>query len=656
MISTGSDISTIAGGQFNTVENASTHSSIGGGFTNKIGTTATADYSTIAGGFTNTIVSGQYSAILGGSNNSITGAHGSIIGSTNTVSATNGTAIGISNSVSGNNAIAIGQSNSITASNGMTLGTSNTVSSTNGIALGNSNSVNGSNGMAIGNNATAGSNQLYSKFSAGHVFEGQGTAIGDHVAKFYNPTNGNGILIQVNRSTVNNNNNFVTFQNSGGAEVGRIEGQTQAELNNSDQYTRELAMYEDFIDGAQTDIDKDGKSLGIELASLAIDIAGVAIGFTQLAGSVACGASPFTLNCSAKVPGDVANSVNAILTVAGGVIAVGEASANLGMSVASKEGAVDLKNAWYDDRVANLGVTYESGSADYAEWLPKLDPTEKFESADIVGVKHGKITKNTDGAEQLMVISTKPIVLGNMPEKGQEKNYEKVAFLGQVPVRVIGKVSLGDYIIPSGGKNGFAVAVPPAYMTVDDFKRVVGVAWSVGNEKAPYSIINVAVGMNHNITAGIIQQQAKEIENLKSVVSQTEKRLNNIDQALTMVLPNYKNAMAVRNSFAGDFMDIQNALNTNDDIANSANAEKLLNEIQSDTPRLPKGAGFFEDSQILDSYHQIVKSLSESGNMHPMIEKMESNPKFKEVMLAKIKQLMTKGMVDEIIKNSTKKQ
>jgi hypothetical protein len=389
---------------------------------------------------------------------------------------------------------------------------------------------------------------------------------------------------------------------------------------------------------------------------LVIDIANVTVGFVKLGGEVACASSPFTLNCAGSAAGEVAKSVQSILTVVNSVIAVADASANLGMSVDGKEDAVTLKNSWYDNHVANLGVTYESGSADYAEWLPKLESSEKFEASDIVGVKHGRITKNTDGADQLMVISTKPIVLGNMPEKGKEKNYEKVAFLGQVPVRVIGKVSLGDYIIPSGGKNGFGVAVPPEYMTTSDFKRVVGVAWSSGDEKAPYSIVNVAVGMNHHITAGVIQQQAKEIENLKTVVLESEKRLNNIDKALTLVLPNYKNAMAVRTSFAGDIMDIQKALNTGDEIANSANAEKLLTEIQQDTPRLPKGPGFFEDSQIVESYNQIVKALTESGQIHPMIQKMENDPKYKEVMLAKIKQLMTKGMVDQIIQNSAKKK
>jgi hypothetical protein len=39
-----------------------------------------------------------------------------------------------------------------------------------------------------------------------------------------------------------------------------------------------------------------------------------------------------------------------------------------------------------------------------------------------------------------------------------------------------------------------------------------------------------------------------------------------------------------------------------------------------------------------------------------MIQKMENDPKYKEVMLAKIKQLMTKGMVDQIIQNSAKKK
>jgi len=63
----------------------------------------------------------------------------------------------------------------------------------------------------------------------------------------------------------------------------------------------------------------------------------------------------------------------------------------------------------------------------YLEDYLKANKSEKFRIADIVGVKGGKISKITDGAEQFMVISLKPIVLGNTPENGRAHEYEKVA-------------------------------------------------------------------------------------------------------------------------------------------------------------------------------------------------------------------------------------
>ena len=45
----------------------------------------------------------------------------------------------------------------------------------------------------------------------------------------------------------------------------------------------------------------------------------------------------------------------------------------------------------------NIGITYESGAGDYAEWLERADPKEVFSFGDVVGVRAGKISKDTDG-------------------------------------------------------------------------------------------------------------------------------------------------------------------------------------------------------------------------------------------------------------------
>ena len=51
--------------------------------------------------------------------------------------------------------------------------------------------------------------------------------------------------------------------------------------------------------------------------------------------------------------------------------------------------------------LTNGGVVYASGNGDYAEWLEKANIDEEINKTDVVGVKGGKITKNTEDAEQV---------------------------------------------------------------------------------------------------------------------------------------------------------------------------------------------------------------------------------------------------------------
>jgi len=164
----------------------------------------------------------------------------------------------------------------------------------------------------------------------------------------------------------------------------------------------------------------------------------------------------------------------------------------------------------------NVGVAFESGSGDYAEWLLKANNSELFSYGDIVGVKAGMISKSMEDPDLYLVISMSPIVLGNMPPKGMEDLYEKVAFMGQVPVKVHGKVTIGDYILTSGINDGFGIAVHPEDMTLDQYDRIVGVAWSASADKTGFSYINTAVGINTNDLVGEISRQNEEIEAMQS--------------------------------------------------------------------------------------------------------------------------------------------
>lgn len=177
-----------------------------------------------------------------------------------------------------------------------------------------------------------------------------------------------------------------------------------------------------------------------------------------------------------------------------------------------------------DYMVDNRGVYFKSGGADYAEYLAKSNVTETFHKGDVVGVVGGKISKNTKGASKIMAISSNPIVLGNLQEDGNMENYEKVAFIGQVPVKVFGAVAIGDYVLASGNNDGGAVAKHPDEMQLADYPNIVGVAWEA-SKNPTVNLINTAVGLNTNDLAGRLQEQEKELKALKSQVAQILARL-----------------------------------------------------------------------------------------------------------------------------------
>ena len=146
----------------------------------------------------------------------------------------------------------------------------------------------------------------------------------------------------------------------------------------------------------------------------------------------------------------------------------------------------------------SYGINYQSGNADYAEWLEKKDLNEKFTFGDVVEVIGGKISKDITGNGEVMVISRSPIVLGNMPNKEDEHKFEMVAFLGQVKVKVRGEVEIGDYILSSTNNDGIAIAKSKVEMKINDYQNVVGVAWEKGLLKKGVNLVNTAIGINSN--------------------------------------------------------------------------------------------------------------------------------------------------------------
>ncbi|PNQ73641.1 hypothetical protein C1T31_04700 [Hanstruepera neustonica] len=252
----------------------------------------------------------------------------------------------------------------------------------------------------------------------------------------------------------NSNKNFITFSDALG-QHGAVEGQTLNELNNSFRYIWDAAN----ALAEEAFIAAEGVACGIQLDAAEATLMGI-------------------------------------------------------QTVAAYARLIEL--VVYAE--SNVGVSFKTGGADYAEWLLKMNVNEQFYPGEVVGVFGGMISKNTVEANHIMVVSTNPIILGNSTQKMNENLYEKVAFMGQVPVRVIGEVQVGDYILPSGNNDGTAIAKPISEMQGDDYKNIVGVAWESSETGAMASMINVAIGINTNDLSAKVAEHDREIEGLKAQI------------------------------------------------------------------------------------------------------------------------------------------
>ena len=169
------------------------------------------------------------------------------------------------------------------------------------------------------------------------------------------------------------------------------------------------------------------------------------------------------------------------------------------------------------------GVNFKSPGADFAEWLPRLDLQEDIEAGDIVGVVSGKVTRDTPNSDRIMVVSTAPIVLGNMPPESEEHCYEQVSFVGQVPVKVRGSVNSGDYIVASGLNDGTGVAVSPEAMTANQHSLVAGQAWESSSTPG-IKLINTVVGSASTLNP-LLHQLTRDMSRLKLTNEELRQRL-----------------------------------------------------------------------------------------------------------------------------------
>ncbi len=175
------------------------------------------------------------------------------------------------------------------------------------------------------------------------------------------------------------------------------------------------------------------------------------------------------------------------------------------------------------------GVEFRTTGSDFAEFMPRLKESEAMEAGDIVGIIDGKITRATRGAEQVQVISSAPIVLGNDPGETRQKNFEKVALLGHAPTKVEGPVRAGDYIIPSGRNDGTGVSISADKMTLPQCAQIVGRAVEA-REEPGVKLVRTAVGIN--VAAPLLDNLSREKE---AQIDKLSQRLQTLEERLSRI-------------------------------------------------------------------------------------------------------------------------
>jgi hypothetical protein len=371
-----------------------------------------------------------------------------------------------------------------------------------------------------------------------------------------------GIGIRIDGSR-DNANNFVTFWDAAGIQ-GRIEGQTSGDKLNDPQYIFDQSLY-----AAQTIV--QAVNLATALSASIID------------------------------PG------NAVIEGANSIALAAEITA---YNVFAFE---------------NLGVTYESGAGDYAEWLPRLYPDEEINSGQIVGVYGGKITKETDNAEMAMVVSNKPIVLGNMPSDSIGiDNYEKVGFMGQVRVWVVGKVKKGDYIIPFRSGSGYGKAVSPGDLSVDMMDGIVGRSWSAVDNEGVH-LVNTVIGIKSNEWLEFIKSDEKDINTLKEEIKRLENKVTRSDDILSRLVPGYKEAMETSASQA--------------DNVSSSEKEVKVSDQTVVIKNIDAGELFLTREAVINTFDRAFRLLKEQSvdiDKDPFYSRFYSDPVYKEKVIAQV--------------------
>jgi hypothetical protein len=99
----------------------------------------------------------------------------------------------------------------------------------------------------------------------------------------------------------------------------------------------------------------------------------------------------------------------------------------------------------------------------------------------VIEIIGGKISRTITGRGTVGVVSSAPHTIGGVPRgpgSAEQENGNPIAFVGRVPVRIVGPVQDNDRLVPSGSDDGTARAARPE----DDLASIAVVGRACINE------------------------------------------------------------------------------------------------------------------------------------------------------------------------------
>ena len=379
-----------------------------------------------------------------------------------------------------------------------------------------------------------------------------------------------GIAIKLNPDNPSRSNNYISFWGGTGEAKGRIEGNNGLTGIATDVVQATIGQIPGIDDIIDAIVDEDQPAPDVAPNDYFVN-------------EYAFGAYNLTLDFVTSI---IRFGINA--GAAAGACVTGDCDDAVWSFVDMTVDGIQL-GGYITYNELNLGVAFESGGADYAEFLEKNDADELMTLGDVVGVKGGRVSKSFIDAENYMVVSENPMISGAMPDAGKEHLYERIAFMGQVPVKVMGRVYRGDYILPSGNGDGMAIAVSPKAMRTGDYARIIGVAWSEYEGDELFSYINTAVGLNTNDLVGVVEQMQQVMNEMQQAIAATNPNYNptlfETSQPLANIQNNQTRVTSLKDQLKIDFQgkSLTNIIKENKSILEEHNFDFSLFPLLEET-------------------------------------------------------------------------